>query len=80
MTEAGDAVTKKICAYADQELASDLDKIRTRGGGSLAPLPAAEKAQLATLSATVRGEWAQALDGRGKPGSEVLKAFTEAMK
>ena len=49
-------------------------------GGSLAPLPAAEKAQLATLSATVRAEWAQALDARGKPGNEVLKAFTDAMK
>ena len=80
MAEAGDAVTKKICAYADQELASDLEKIRTKGGGSLAPLPAAEKAQLATLSATVRSEWAQSLDSRGKAGNEVLKAFTDAMK
>mgnify|MGYP003334326858 CR=1 FL=1 len=80
MTEAGDAVTKKICAYADQELAADLEKIRTKGSGSLAPLPSAEKAQLTALSATVRADWAQALDARGKPGNEVLKAFTDAMK
>lgn len=80
MTEAGEAVTKKICAYADQELASDLEKIRTKGGGSLAPLPAAEKAQLTALSATVRADWAQALDTRGKAGNEVLKAFIDAMK
>lgn len=79
MTEAGEATTQRICSYADRELASDLEKIRAKGA-VLAPLPAADKAQLATISATVRNEWAQTLDSRGRAGSEVLKAFLDAMK
>lgn len=79
MAEAGEATTRRICAYADRELAADIEKIRAKGA-VLAPLPAAERAQLATTSASVRGEWAEALNGRGKPGTEILKSFTEAMK
>jgi TRAP-type C4-dicarboxylate transport system substrate-binding protein len=79
MAEAGEATTRRICAYADRELASDIEKIRAKGA-VMVSLPGADKAQLATISASVRDEWAQSLDARGRGGSEVLKAFTEALK
>ena len=72
---AGVPWTKKIKDLND----ADLEKIRAKGA-VLAPLPAADKAQLATISATVRNDWAQTLDSRGRAGSEVLKAFMDAMK
>lgn len=79
MTEAGEATTRRICAYADRELASDIQKIKAKGA-TLAQLPAADRAVLISTSAAVRTEWAEALDKRGRSGTEVLKAFTEAMK
>lgn len=79
MAEAGEATTRRICAYADRELASDIQKIKAKGA-ALTQLPAADRAQLATTSASVGNEWAEALNNRGKPGTDVLKAFTEALK
>ncbi len=79
MTEAGEATTRRICAYADRELASDIEKIQAKGA-TLAQLPAADRAVLSSTSAVVRTEWAEALDKRGRSGTEVLNAFMEAVK
>lgn len=79
MAKAGEATTRRICAYADRELASDVEKIRVKGA-EIARLSADDRARLAAVSAGVRDEWADALNGRGKPGTDVLRAFTEALK
>ena len=43
-------------------------------------LSAADKAAVRQHMSGVNVEWAQGLDKRGKPGTEVLKAFEEALK
>jgi TRAP-type C4-dicarboxylate transport system substrate-binding protein len=79
MLEAGDRTVQQICAYADHEVENDLAKIRSKGVAT-APLPAEDKPALAAMTADISKEWAEALDKRGKPGSDVLRAFSEALK
>jgi len=47
---------------------------------TLVKLPATEHAALVALMASVGQEWAETLDKRGKSGTEVLKAFNNALK
>lgn len=79
MQDAGEAATRRVCAYADKEVESDFAKIRQKGA-VVAPLPAAEQAVLKPLMAAVRLDWAAQVDKRGKPGTEALKAFDAALK
>lgn len=79
MAKAGDATTRRICAYADRELTVDMEKVRAKGAVTT-PLSAEDRVRLAAASAAARAEWAEALDGRGKAGTEVLRAFAEASK
>ena len=61
MTEAGEAATRRGCSMMDKDVDSDAVKLR-KGG-----------LELLALQPTM--EWAESLDKRGKPGSEVLKAY-----
>lgn len=79
MQDAGDAATRRVCAFADREVENDVVKIRQKGA-AIAPLPAAERAALTPMMAVVRQEWAVQLDKRGRPGTEVLNAFEAALK
>lgn len=79
MTEAGDRTTRHICAYADRELEADLGKIQAKGA-LLSHLSAADHRELAVVSKEVQSSWAEALDRRGKSGTEILRAFGEALK
>lgn len=78
MLDAGDATAKHGCALFDKDVDSALEKLKQR---QVVPvqLGAEERRQLATALATVASEWAETLDKRGKPGSETLKAFREAL-
>lgn len=42
-------------------------------------LNAADKTALKEMQRSVGSAWAEGLDKRGKPGTEILKAFTGAM-
>jgi len=79
LTEAGEYATKEGCKTVDEATATDGDKI-AEGGVEFAPLPEEDAAKLVETMATVSDEWAAELDGRGKPGSDVLAAFREALK
>ncbi|OGA33589.1 MAG: C4-dicarboxylate ABC transporter [Betaproteobacteria bacterium RIFCSPLOWO2_12_FULL_62_13b] len=79
MEDAGEAATKRTCALVDKDQDTDIEKLR-QGGMTLVKLPATEHAALAALMASVGQEWAETLDKRGKPGTEVLKAFNNALK
>ncbi|MEW5423550.1 TRAP transporter substrate-binding protein DctP [Amorphus sp. 3PC139-8] len=78
MADAGDEVTKSACQVADKLDSSDKDAM-AKQGVSFVALPEADKAQIDDALATIGTEWASGLDGRGKPGTEVLKAFREAL-
>ena len=74
MTEAGEAATRRGCSMMDKDVDSDAVKLR-KGGLELLALQPTMRAELAKINAAVSQEWAESLDKRGKPGSEVLKAY-----
>lgn len=79
MLDAGDATTRRICEYADKQVTADVASIRQKGV-AMSPLASADKAAMSTLTSAVRKEWAQQMDGRGKPGTQALNAFEGALK
>ena len=74
MTEAGEAATRRGCSMMDKDVDSDAVKLR-KGGLEVLALQPTMRAELAKINAAVSQEWAESLDKRGKPGSEVLKAY-----
>ena len=74
MSEAGEAATRRGCSMMDKDVDSDAVKLR-KGGLELLALQPTMRAELAKINAAVSQEWAESLDKRGKPGSEVLKAY-----
>lgn len=78
MQEAGEAASRRACALIDKEENDELNNLRRRQvvGVRLSP---DDKRQLATVNSAVAQEWADALDKRGKRGTEVLEAFNDAL-
>jgi TRAP-type C4-dicarboxylate transport system substrate-binding protein len=78
MLDAGEAASRNMCTVGDKAVEADYEKLKQRGM-MVMNLPPADHKEIAALAATVRAEWADSLDKRGKPGSEVLRAYTEAL-
>ncbi|MGE0314443.1 MAG: TRAP transporter substrate-binding protein DctP [Lautropia sp.] len=78
MTEVGREMTFDACAKVDADVAKDYEKMRA-AGISVAPMDEASRKQIAHAAEEVGADWAKALDGRGKQGTAVLKAFREAI-
>ena len=78
MIEAGEATTRRICQYLDENKAKDIEKLRQLGV-TMVQLPAADHKKLVDLMKDGGTVWAESLDKRGKPGTEVLKAFRAAL-
>lgn len=78
-TEAGEFAVENTCTNTDNDEARDIERLK-KDGVTFVTLPAADKKKLAEEMAGVSSDWADGLDKRGKPGSEVLKAFQAAIK
>lgn len=78
LTAAGDAATKNGCAATDASAGNDKQFVADQGV-TFVDLPAADGEKLKSLMATVGDEWAADLDGRGKPGTDILNAFRAAL-
>lgn len=72
--EAGKAATENACKTIDASVGEDMKKLEA-AGVSLVAMPASDRDTIDAAMAKIGDEWAKELDGRGKPGSEVLKAF-----
>jgi len=68
MTEAGETALKRMCKYSDDNEARDMERLK-QGGVTVVTLPAADAGAV----------WSEQLDKRGKPGTEVFKAFRAAL-
>lgn len=79
LTAMGDEYVNRVCAQIENDEAGDIEKIKA-SGVKFAPLSAADRATLNKGSAEVAAEWAQTLDKRGKPGTEVLNALKAGIK
>lgn len=78
MADAGEAAMRRMCKYVDENVSKDTDKLRQQGV-TMVQLPAADKKKLAELTTDAGAVWAESLDKRGKPGTEVFKAFRAAL-
>lgn len=78
LTEAGAAATKNGCDATDASAGTDKQFVADQGV-VFVDLPAADLEKLEATMATVGEEWAADLDGRGKPGTDILKAFRAAL-
>lgn len=76
--EAGNAIDSG-CKKLDGELESAIRKIKAAGGREFT-FDAPDTQRLDDVFETVRRDWAANLDRRGKPGTEVLDAWTAAVK
>lgn len=77
MTDASEGTMKRFCQHVDDSLSKDMEKLR-QSGVTMLQLTAADKNTLADLQKESATVWAEALDKRGKPGTQVLKAFRAA--
>ncbi len=76
---AGEAATKNGCEHADRAVGPSAEKLKA-AGVKLAQLSADDDRTLKAVLASVGDEWAADLDKRGKPGTEVLRAFRAAVQ
>lgn len=79
MIKAGDEATRRTCEKMDQDTTADLGKLEKLGVGVVSFSPAEDK-QLEAVFADVHKVWASELDGRKRPGTDVLKAYEAAVK
>lgn len=79
MAEASEATVTRTCTLIDKDLEGQIEKAK-QSGVTLVQLPASDRKDIDAAMVSVGKEWAEGLDKRGKPGSEVLKAFQDALK
>lgn len=79
ISEAGEEVTRATCAKIDDETGKLAAKL-TAAGITVVEFPPAEQQRIAELMKDIGPEWAKGIDQQGKPGTEVLKTFQEAVK
>lgn len=79
LTEAGEAATREGCKRLEDIERSATEKVKAAGMKEIS-FSDADKAVFAKAFATTAEDWARELDRRGKPGSEVEKAFQAALE
>jgi TRAP-type C4-dicarboxylate transport system substrate-binding protein len=79
MLEAGEAVTMSSCVNMDQDEDSHFAKLKSQGM-TMVRLSPSDENQLKSQAKEVALDWAKGLDARGKPASQILKAFEEAVQ
>lgn len=78
LAEEGERITKESCAKFAEAEKRALAKAKEQGIKLIKFSSEDEKTMVAVFEAVNR-DWAAALDGRGKPGSEALRAWHEAL-
>ena len=78
LAKAGDEISLSACKNFDAQETKAADDL-TAKGAKLIRFDASDQAKIDAAMAKVATDWAKTLDGRGKPGSETLKAFRAAL-
>jgi TRAP-type C4-dicarboxylate transport system substrate-binding protein len=78
LAEEGERITKESCAKFAHAEEQALAKAKEKGIKLIRFSPEDEKT-MASVFETVNQDWASGLDGRGKPGTEALKIWREAL-
>ncbi|MCC7275305.1 MAG: TRAP transporter substrate-binding protein DctP [Alphaproteobacteria bacterium] len=78
LVKVGEETVPTLCRQIDALEVETATKLQA-SGVQMSRLPDDERAKLKVLLAGVADEWASGLDGRGKPGTEILKAYRAAL-
>lgn len=78
MHDVGIETTKRACRLTDEDTEKDIEIIAD-SGVKFITFEGKDRDVIDEGMQRVNEQWAQDLDARGKPGSEVLKAFQEAL-
>ncbi|WP_430397583.1 TRAP transporter substrate-binding protein DctP [Ferrovibrio sp.] len=78
ITETGDTTTANMCKVVDHSVEEAQAKLAA-AGVQYHTLTAAERKPFDDVSDEVARDWAETLDKRGKPGTQVLKEFRAAL-
>jgi TRAP-type C4-dicarboxylate transport system substrate-binding protein len=78
MTEAGKAASMNGCQKADEAVDQQFDKLR-EANVQVVELSGDDATKFSESTTDIGRNWADGLDGRGKPGTEVLDAFRAAL-
>jgi len=79
MLTAGETASENVCQFLDNNGNENRAKI-TAAGVTLFKLSEADQKLLADVSASTQKEWADQLNKRGKPATEILEAYANALK
>ena len=79
LADAGETATMHGCEIADELDGKDKQTIAD-AGVTFVDLPPADAAKVAEMMATVGDEWADTLEGRGRPARAILAAFRDALE
>jgi len=79
IAEAGEETTRQACAIVADEAEAVRGKVMEAG---VAPVELGEedRAELLRIANTIGTQWAEEMEGQGKPGRLVLEAFQEALR
>ncbi len=77
--DAGEEITQEFCRKMEMEEDGYIAQM-LKGNVKVVRLPPADMDQLKVHAGQIAEEWAKSLDSKGKPGSQVLKAYTEAVQ
>ena len=80
MLQAGDATWQNFCRHEDAENGQIGQELAGKHHWKLAVLDAAQQAEWQTMMRPVQQQWADELDKRGLPASQVLAGFRAAVK
>ncbi|MGN1288967.1 MAG: hypothetical protein ACI4XG_20630, partial [Bradyrhizobium sp.] len=78
LIEAGEQTTREACKRFEDGEKAAADKIKSQGM-KVINFSADDKKVFDTAFKSVAQDWVKDVDKRGKPGTDVFKAFTEAL-
>ncbi|QIE55041.1 C4-dicarboxylate ABC transporter [Pikeienuella piscinae] len=79
LSDAGENANRTACEAAERLAGEDKATIAA-GGVEFVDFPEADAEKLEAMMAEVSAEWAAEQDGFGRPGTDVLNAFRDALK
>ena len=79
MVEVGRDVSMSACRTIENNVNAAVEEWRANGV-TIVEFPEDEMAEMTAMFDQIGQQWAEALDARGRPGSEVLAAFKEALE
>lgn len=76
LLEAGQYATQSHCEYVDSSEISETESL-VKAGLKPIPIPASDVQKITERYADIYQSWSKSLDGRSRPGTEVLKDFQQ---